>query len=294
MQDCSNTGEVRYGEYVGGLIGYATDAVEMYGCSNAGSISTYHYGAGLIALAAKSAIIEKSTNTGSVIGENYPSRCDGIIAECYATATITDCTNSGVISATHAGGIAGYLSKMELRGCRNEGTISGGNSAAGVVIEGSGNIFNCNNYGNVSTNALSSYDNGAAGILNAAIGVSVVDRCVNYGKTSDAGKSRSIVYSCSKGELTVNNCRNYGTSSFFSVGICSGNLNYGVLSNASGANLSISSGSGEGATASISTGSGINLNGKSTVYCSDLRYAGTGTGYISQSTRSKENARLSR
>ena len=278
MQDCSNTSAVSNGVYVGGLIGYASDTVEIRSCSNAGHIESNDSGAGLIACAAKNVTVEQSTNTGAVIGENYPSRCDGIIAICNGTTTITDCTNSGVISATHAGGIAGYLSKMELRGCRNEGTISGGNSAAGVVIEGSGNISNCNNYGNVSASAYANYNNGASGILNCASGTSVVDGCVNYGRTSDVGKSRSIVYRCSKGELTVKNCRNYGTSSFFSVGICSGNLNYGVLPNASGANLSISSGSGEGATASISTGSGIILNGKSTVYCSDLRYAGTGTG----------------
>ena len=286
MQDCSNTGAVDNSNYIGGvnsssytggLIGYASDTVEIRSCSNAGRIEPGGWGAGLIAYAAKSAIIENSTNTGAITGLSSSTYCGGIIATCYGTATITDCTNSGAISATYAAGIAETLSKMELRGCRNEGSISGTRTAAGVVGSGHGNVSSCSNYGNVR--ATSTVSIGAAGILRELNGASVVDGCVNYGSIIDNyGISYSIVFNC--GGVSVKNCRNYGDAGGFSSGSTSGNLNYGKLSyNARGADLSISSGSGEGATASISTGSGIILNGKSTVYCSDLRYAGTGTGY---------------
>lgn len=279
MQDCSNTGAVDNSNYVGGLIGYASDTAEIRSCSNAGHIESNDYGAGLIACAAKNVTVEKSTNTGTVIDTTYSSHSGGMIASCSGTATIIDCTNSGAISATHAAGIAETLTKMELRGCRNEGSISGTKAAAGVVGSGHGNVSSCSNYGNVR--ATTSVSIGAAGILREVNGASVVDGCVNYGNiTSVYSYEAAIVYSYSDA-LSVRNCWNYGNANRFSSGSStSGNLNYGELSSgANGANLSISSGSGEGATASISTGSGIILNGKSTVYCSDLRYAGTGTGY---------------
>lgn len=280
MQDCSNTSAVSNGQYVGGLIGYASDTAEIRSCSNAGHIESNHYGAGLIACAAKNVTVEKSTNTGTVTQKNNSfAYVGGLIASCSGTATIIDCTNSGAISATYAAGIAETLTKMELRGCRNEGSISGERAAAGVVGSGHGNVSSCSNYGNVRTTTTVSI--GAAGILREVNGASVVDGCVNYGSIIDNyGISYSIVFNCNTGGVSVKNCRNYGDAGCFSSGSTSGNLNYGKLSYyARGANLSISSGSGEGATASISTGSGIILNGKSTVYCSDLRYAGTGTGY---------------
>ena len=278
MQDCSNTSAVSNGGYVGGLIGYASDTAEIRSCSNAGYIESNACGAGLIARAAKNVTVEKSTNTGTVTEKNNSfAYVGGLIASCSGTATIIDCTNSGAISASYAAGIAETLSKMELRGCRNEGSISGTRTAAGVVGSGHGNVSSCSNYGNVR--ATSTVSIGAAGILRELNGASVVDGCVNYGSIIDNyGISYSIVFNC--GGVSVKNCRNYGDAGCFSSGSTSGNLNYGKLSyNARGADLSISSGSGEGATASISTGSGIILNGKSTVYCSDLRYAGTGTGY---------------
>lgn len=280
MQDCSNTGAVDNSNYVGGLIGYASDTAEIRSCSNAGHIESNHYGAGLIACAAKNVTVEKSTNTGTVTEKNNGfAYVGGLIASCSGTATIIDCTNSGAISATYAAGIAETLSKMELRGCRNEGSISGTRAAAGVVGSGHGNVSSCSNYGNVRVTSTTS--RGAAGILREVNGASVVDGCVNYGSIIDNyGISYSIVFNCTTGGVSVKNCRNYGDAGCFSSGSTSGNLNYGKLSYyARGADLSISSGSGEGATASISTGSGIILNGKSTVYCSDLRYAGTGTGY---------------
>lgn len=280
MQDCGNTSAVSNGGYVGGLIGYASDTAEIRSCSNAGHIESGHYSAGLIAFAAKNVTVEKSTNTGTVIVTTYLSHGGGMIASCSGTATIIDCTNSGDVSADYAGGIAETLAKMELSGCRNEGSISGEIAAAGVAGSGHGNVSSCSNYGNVR--ATSTYRSGAAGgILRELDDASVVDGCVNYGSIiNNNGRSYSIVFNCTTGGVWVKNCRNYGDAECFSSGSISGNLNYGKLSyNARGANLSISSGSGEGATASISTGSGIILNGKSTVYCSDLRYAGTGTGY---------------
>lgn len=283
MQDCSNTGEVNYSDYTGGLIGYASDTAEIRSCSNAGRIEPNSYGAGLIAYAAKNVTVEKSTNTGTVT-RSSSSRSGGIISRCNGTATITGCTNSGAISAgDYAGGIAEYLEKMEVRGCRNEGAISAYYYAAGVVAIGSGNLSACSNYGNVNRTSSSSNDGGAAGILDIANGASVVDGCANYGSISSANSnyySYSIVRR-SNTALSVKNCRNYGKADSFSISTStSGNLNYGALSKSgAGASLSIGDISAQNATANITMHGGIVLNGKSTVYCSDLRYAGTGTGY---------------
>ena len=203
MQDCSNTGEVATGGYAGGLIGYAAETAEIRSCSNAGHIESGHYSAGLIAFAAKNVTVEKSTNTGTVIVTTYSSHGGGMIASCSGTATIIDCTNSGAISAVYAGGIAETLSKMELRGCRNEGSISGEIAAAGVAGSGHGNVSSCSNYGNVrSTSAGSS--RGAAGILREVNGASVVDGCVNYGSIiNNYGTSYSIVFNRNTGGVSV-------------------------------------------------------------------------------------------
>lgn len=281
MQDCGNTSAVSNGEYVGGLIGYASDTAEIRSCSNAGNMWASSNGccAGLLARASKNAVIEKSSNKGNVgyywnsTGENS---FGGIIGECSGTAVITDCTNSGNISAytmSGCGGIAGRLSKMELRGCRNEGVISSQGNIAGIVAIGSGNIFNCENYGNVK--GFNSFR--SAGIIVDSQDTSVVDGCVNYGSISDYAIASKYSY----GTLSVRNCRNYGAVRYFSsADNTSGNLNYGALAmSAAGANLSIGDISAQNATANITVQSGILLNGKSTVYCSDLRYAGSGTGY---------------
>lgn len=278
LQDCSNTGEVRQGSCAGGLIGQADDTVEMSGCSNAGRISgSYGYSAGLIARAAKDVEIEKCINTGEVI-EGFS--VGGIIGICDGTAVISDCVNSGDISQNYkeqdCGGIAGRLSKMKLLNCRNEGSISCITYTAGIVGGGSGSILGCSNYGEVCS---SGYETTyAAGIFTHIYGTTVIEQCVNYGTIGGGRYKYAIAGTYST--LSIKNCRNYGEAYYFSTGSGVENLNYGTIrGDAVGANLSVGSGKGGSATASIMTGSGIILNGKSTVYCSDLRYAGSGTGY---------------
>ena len=285
FQNCSNAGEVINGMRSGGLVGYAADTVEMRSCSNAGRIAPYKNAyadsaAGLIAEAAKNVVIEECTNTGDIVGH---SGAGGMIEECKGTASITDCTNTGDISCSisvgSTGGIAGYLSNMELRNCRNEGSISAPDCAAGIVGGGVGNIFGCSNYGNVYGENNSYYGYKAAGILANTGGTTVVDGCSNYGNI--AGYTRkAIVANLNSGTLLVKNCRNYGEAdSFSSASSTAGNLNYGDLLHDFGADVSISSVESGNAVASISPASGIFLNGKTIVYCSDLRYARGGWGY---------------
>lgn len=278
MQNCRNTGELQRGARTGGLLGSATDTAEIYSCSNAGRISGTgssgddYYRGGLIGYAEKDVMMETCTNTGDV----SIACCGGIIGRCNGMATITDCVNSGTISGSYCGGIARNLSKMNLRGCRNNGYISSYYNPGGIVGVGSGSIIDCYNYGNVYGYGTGS-SGYAYGILAYNSGASVVEACVNYGKiTSDYANAYAI------GNLTVRNCRNYGSATYFASSSGSGNLNYGDLyykDGTKGVSLSIGSVSAYNATANITLSSGIILNGPSTVYCSDLRYADVGTGY---------------
>lgn len=295
MQDCSNAGTVS-GYNTGGLIGYTADTTLLQNCSNSGRI-TNSIGegvAGLIGYGYGNITAEQCANTGNVNTGHVTAgdyHAGGIIGFCGGVAEITSSRNSGTIVVTrqyngsYAGGIAGCLGRMKLQDCKNEGAVSNTTTynssigVGGIVGKGTGTVENCINYGEI----------GAYGCMSGGIAYkvgtdSVIDGCVNYGSVyGNWGNGRiaenSIVLNCDN-TVTVKNCKNYGSAGNFTAGKGSRNVNYGELTYAANAaSVSISSGSGKGATANISTGSGIILNGKSTVYCSDLRYAGTGTGY---------------
>ena len=287
LRDCSNAGTVS-GYNTGGLIGYTADTTLLQNCSNSGRItnSSGEGVAGLIGYGYGNISAEQCANTGNVTaGDNHAG---GIIGFCGGVAEITDSRNSGTIAVarnyngSYIGGIAGYLERMKLRDCKNEGAVyntsDSGNCGGGIVGKGTGTIEDCSNYGEI----------GAYGCLSGGIASkvgtdSVIDGCVNYGNVygnwgNGTSAKNSIVLDCDN-TVTVKNCKNYGSAGNFTAGKGSGNVNYGELTYAANAaSVSIGSGKGTGAAASIMTDSGVLLNGTTTVYCSDLRYLGSSIG----------------
>ena len=291
LNQCSNAAAVVKGgsssvtAYVGGLAGRVTEDLKLNGCGNTGRIignGINDYCGGLIAYAEKEVAIEKCANTGTVTS----GTCGGMIGYCSSMVKITDCVNGGNISGRNSGGIAGNLSTMKLRDCRNNGNINsyanhrGSDNAAcsgGIIASANGgDIFNCSNYGTVyATGALGTI---AGGII--ASGTPTVDGCANYGNISTKAGIYESDASYAIGCMAVKKCQNYGSARYFSSGSANGNLNYGNLQSASSVSLSIGSVPASGAAANITLSSGILLNGPSMIYCSDLRYTGSGsTGY---------------
>lgn len=251
LLDCSNAGTVDKSNDGGGLLGRAAGTVRLQRCSNSGDILGYlNTCGGLVGHGDADVTAEQCRNTGEIgINNSYGG---GIIGRCGGTAAITDCSNSGTVRGRErCGGIAGELARMEVRGCRNDGDCAADNyqsyySCGGIVGIGDGSISACKNYGDVG----------------------------------GVRKAGSIAADYTSG-CRVENCINYGREAYyFSCGTGSGNINYGQLTNAGRmVSVSINDGQELDAVANITADSGVMLNGRTSVYCSDLRYPGKGRGY---------------
>lgn len=107
VSGCTNNSDITYtgtGIYVGGIIGYATGAIQ--GCANNGNISS------------------NSGYIGGITG--------------YATGEIQNCTNSGNISGnySHVGGIVGYVKSsvaLTFKNLENTGDVSGTQRVGGII-----------------------------------------------------------------------------------------------------------------------------------------------------------------
>lgn len=255
LLDCSNAGAVDGSDDTGGLLGRAAGTVRLQRCSNGGDIQNHLYNGacgGLVGRGDADVTAEQCRNTGEICGKGDISYSGGIIGWCRGTAAITDCSNSGTVrGGAYCGGIAGYLERMEVRGCRNDGdcAVKDNNinhKCGGIVGCGNGRISACKNYGDVERGYV---------------------------------RAGSIAADYTSG-CRVENCINYGNSKDFSSGTGSGNINYGQLTNAGRmVSVSINDGQELDAVANITADSGVMLNGRTSVYCSDLRYPGKGRGY---------------
>lgn len=107
-------------------------------------------------------------DTGGVVGSMY--------------GTITNCTNSGVVSGAdyNAGGVAGW--GEAISNCKNTGTVSGNISVGGVVGE-AGFVYNCYNDGVVSGY---NYVGGIVGSGNA------ISNCFNTSMVSGSSNCGSV------------------------------------------------------------------------------------------------------
>ena len=132
----SVTVEGTEGNNFGGIVGY-TDNGKLVGCHNYGTISGTKQVGG-ISGRFNSGSITDCHNSGNVTGTGQ--YIGGVAAELSA-GSIVSCTNKGAISTenSYVGGIVGAMgqnnsgSKVFIRGCISEGTISGINSVAGIA-----------------------------------------------------------------------------------------------------------------------------------------------------------------
>lgn len=107
ITNCSNTGDIKGYQYVGGIVGYAYN--EITGCYNSGNLSGYQYIGGIAGTAAP-ANIKNCYNTGAVSATN--NYVGGIIASNSSTGVMTNCFNTGKITfggtSAYAGSVIGY------------------------------------------------------------------------------------------------------------------------------------------------------------------------------------------
>lgn len=125
------------------------------------TVKTLTYG-GLVGVLAKEGVVRNvNMKKNSINAEKYAG---GLVA--YNYGTITNCTNSGSVSASyshsHSGGIAGYNTGT-VSNCTNSGSVSYSASysySGGIVGYNEGTVTGCSNSGSVSR---SGYSGGIVG-----------------------------------------------------------------------------------------------------------------------------------
>ena len=217
----SVTVEGTAGNNFGGIVGY-TDNGKLVGCYNYGTISGTKQVGG-ISGRFNAGSITNCHNSGNVTGTGQ--YIGGVAAELSA-GSIESCTNKGKVSSTansYVGGITGAVgqygsgSKVFIRGCISEGTISGVNSVAGIAgAVRIGAIYECCAKGTVTG---TQYIGGLVGYIEPTKGRVLV--CDSYVKAAVSGNvsSGGVIGEIKGGKIsnsyvyvTVTNCVGANTS----------------------------------------------------------------------------------
>ena len=138
---CYNTGSVdSSGDYVGGIVGYASLKTTITNCYNTGNVTStatsYSYVGGVAGEATGSATIESCYNTGNVTSTATSfSYVGGVVGEATGSATIESCYNAGSVNGSSSvGGVAGAVSTATIESCYNTGAVTGSSSYVGGVV----------------------------------------------------------------------------------------------------------------------------------------------------------------
>ena len=152
---CTNKGTIT-GTTAGGIAG-ATDIsnnarsqFDLQNCRNNGSVTGAVRAGGMLGGSAGSQAVG-CENSGVIVATGERAQAGGISATALQLAE--RCVNTGTVSGTFAGGIAYDLPiNGKATRCRNEGSVTGTNLAAGIVVHGAtarggydaGVSFSCN------------------------------------------------------------------------------------------------------------------------------------------------------
>lgn len=201
MTDCSNikaTVNGGSGTANGGVAGSVRAAVTLTNCTNSGNVNaSKDYNGGVVGYATVAACtLDGCSNSGNVTagtGNKYIGGVVGMI-NC-AGVSISNCTNSGDVSKGYdIGGIVGYVSEnITITECENSGKISAQNTAnnsaaggiVGLVNGANATIILCDNVGSVTATRANT-----GGIVGEIPG-GKIDRCTNQAdvKISDASQN---------------------------------------------------------------------------------------------------------
>lgn len=176
---------------------------------------------------------------GIVDSEIYATSCAGGIAA-DNSGTITNCYNTGKVTATAsyavAGGIVGSNGSGTITNCYNTGEVTGSSIASGIVgSNGSGTITNCYNTGAVTATFSFAY---AGGIVGNNSSSGTITSCYNTGSITATSTSSDTYAGGIVGFIsgTITNCYNTGsvtatsTSSHVDAGGIAG-WNNGTITN---------------------------------------------------------------
>ncbi len=229
LSNCVNEGLVTGTSIdVAGISGYFSDET-MFNCINYGDVTSSFYVGGLVGHS-NSATIEMCVNYGDV--NCTLSRGAGIVGEAEGT-TISKTTNHGdVFGGTDwgLGGFSGFLTlNSYIFNCTNYGNVSSGDDDVGGFVgrmQFSSQVKNCTNEGMISGNE---YSGGIVGQSNTG----VIQNCTNLGYIFSEHNTGGIIGG--NDGTPISNCENYGIIN--GTGIYAGGIN-GIADGASVVNSS--------------------------------------------------------
>ena len=195
---------------VGGIIGGATKGTSISDCSNSSKVSvkenkaktngySVHVGGIAGRISGGDVIIKRCTNTARIESRHFNNNpwisyngnvAGGIVGSVgYSEdnnflATIEDCQNSGTVYSLRgaSGGIAGYVSKVTMKGCSFTGNITRSAPGGGIAgVANSSGISECYVKASIRTAAAGSTNADCGGIVGEAVS-STVDGCRYYGE----------------------------------------------------------------------------------------------------------------
>jgi hypothetical protein len=184
----------------------------------------------------KSSITVKNIST-SVSGLGTLSTSCGWICQQYfgkntTNNTVTNCSNSGNISASSGGICGANCSIASITNCYNSGTVGGSGNSGGICGTSCSvaSITNCYNTGPISGGATNA---GSGGICGSSCSTPYINNCYNdTNATISGGYSGGICGSNCSNTVNISNCYNKAPiSASNSGGICGSGCNASSITN---------------------------------------------------------------
>lgn len=163
------------GECVGAVAGLMINGATVSGVTvESGSVTAVRGNGGIVGRMTVSGTIENCNNHASITATSVTSgNVGGIVGAAYYTGIyadesqamhITDCTNTGTVTAAFmgAGGIVG-LSSAYVSGCTNSGAVAGNGASIGGIVgeqQNYGAVTDCVNTANIVNTNTAAYGTG--------------------------------------------------------------------------------------------------------------------------------------
>ena len=205
LENCHNKATITATESKAAGIVASLDKGTLKNCTNSGAITTKGAwpAAGIVAWCNPNAAIENCQNFGdvTVTGIGDTSQAGGICGNLGSSSVVKNCINSGRISASLAGGVAGRAKgadaqQIQIVNFTNTGSIVASNIAGGVVGDAQQGVKveNCTINGTVSgTKAVGGIFGSTQGNAQSAVTGCTIGATVSSDTANRAGKVVGIL-----------------------------------------------------------------------------------------------------
>ena len=223
LENCHNKATITATESKAAGIVASLDKGTLKNCTNSGAITTKGAwpAAGIVAWCNPNAAIENCQNFGdvTVTGVGDTSQAGGICGNLDSSSVVKNCINSGRISASLAGGVAGRAKgadaqQIQIVNFTNTGSIVASNIAGGVVGDAQNGVKaeDCTISGTVSgTNAAGGIFGSTQGNAQSAVTGCTIDATVNATNAANrAGKVAGILGGVVELKLDKSNANDIG------------------------------------------------------------------------------------